>query len=279
MNTFDHIGGAQIALMVSGLLIFVLVPVAGAIVWKKRKKEPFSTVLVGAATFTLFALILEKPIQNIIAFPTAMGLPDHAASLFLNAHPVLLALVAGLFPGVFEETGRLVAFRTVLRKRKNRETAISYGIGHGGFEVVLLLGITYIQNIAYSIMINSGTFQTVVDRVAAQDPGQLGSVAALVTALSTFSIADLGLAVVERVFAVMFHIGASMLVFQACRDRRRFWLYPAAVLLHTAMDFIGGLTIFGVVHISTWTLEAIIAVFALATFFGACKLLYRKDLA
>ena len=80
----------------------------------------------------------------MLAFPTAMGLSDHAVSRFLNANPVLLALVAGLFPGLFEETGRLVAFNTVLKKRKNRETSISYGIGHGGFEVILILGITYI---------------------------------------------------------------------------------------------------------------------------------------
>ena len=76
---------------------------------------------------------LEKPIQNVLAFPTAMGLSDHAVSRFLNANPVLLALVAGLFPGLFEETGRLVAFKTVLKKRKNRETSISYGTGTGGY--------------------------------------------------------------------------------------------------------------------------------------------------
>jgi hypothetical protein len=92
----------------------------------------------------------------MLAFPTAMGLPEHAVSRFLSANPVLLALVAGLFPGVFEETGRLVAFKTVLRKRRNRETSISYGIGHGGFEVILILGLTYIQYIAYAVMINTG---------------------------------------------------------------------------------------------------------------------------
>ena len=58
-----------------------------------------------------------------------MGLPYHGAAQFLDTHPILRALVVGLFPGVFEETGRLVAYKTVLRKRKNCETSISHGIG------------------------------------------------------------------------------------------------------------------------------------------------------
>lgn len=62
---------------------------------------------------------------------------------FIYDRPLLWAFVVGLFPGVFEEMGRLVAFKTVLRKRKNKETAISHGIGHGGFEVMLLLGLTF----------------------------------------------------------------------------------------------------------------------------------------
>ena len=107
---------------------------------------------------------------------------------------MLLALVAGLFPGVFEETGRLIAFKTVLRKRKNKETSISYGIGHGGVEVILILGLTYIQYIAYAVMLNTGTFGTVVDQVVSQAPEQLGSIESVVSLLTGFSFADLSTA-------------------------------------------------------------------------------------
>ena len=166
-----------------------------------------------------FSLILGKPIQNVLAFPTAMGIPDHAVSRFLNANPVLPALVAGLFPGLFEETGRLVAFKTVLKKRRNRETSISYGIGHGGFEGILISGIAYVQYIAYAVMINIGTFGTVIDRAASQAPEQIGSIEAVVNTLTSFLFADLGIAFVERIFAVLFHIGAS---FYACKNKKNF---------------------------------------------------------
>ncbi|RGG95070.1 YhfC family intramembrane metalloprotease [Clostridium sp. AF15-6B] len=234
-------------------------------------------MLIGAATFLVFTLILEKPIQNVLAFPTAMGLSDHAVSRFLNANPVLLALVAGLFPGLFEETGRLVAFNTVLKKRKNRETSISYGIGHGGFEVILILGITYIQYIAYAVMINTGTFGTLVEQVAVQAPEQADTAKALADTIAAFSFSDIGIAFVERVFAVLFHIGASILVFYACKDKKHFWLYPLAIILHTGMDFIGGLYIFNVISLSPWMLEGIVSVFGLAVFFGSYLLFYKKD--
>ena len=279
MTENAHVGTVSFVWLAVGAVVFIAAPGLLALVWKIRKKEPLTTVLVGAAAFLIFVMILEKPIQNVLAFPTAMGLPDHAISRFLSAKPVLLAFLAGLFPGVFEETGRLVAFRTILRKRRNRETSISYGIGHGGVEVILILGITYIQYIIYAVMINSGSFSSVVDQVAVQAPEQLPSVEAMVNQLSGFSFADLGIAFAERIFAVLFHTGASILVFYAARDRKRFWLYPLAILLHTAMDFAAGLCVFGVIDLPMWALEGIVLVMGLSVFFGAYFLLYRKDRA
>jgi uncharacterized membrane protein YhfC len=278
MTAYSHVGIASFVWLILGAVIWIAVPVTMALIWKIKKKEPVTSILIGAAAFLLFALILEKPIQNVLAFPTAMGLPDHAVSRFLNANPVLLALVAGLFPGLFEETGRLVAFKTVLKKRRNRETSISYGIGHGGFEVMLVLGIPYIQYIAYAVMINTGTFGSIIDQVISQAPEQLGSVKAIVNTLTAFSFADLGIAFVERIFSVLFHIGASILVFYACKDKKRFWLYPFAIILHTGMDFVAALSLFEVIKLSSWTLEGIVAIFGLSVFFSAYWLLYKKDI-
>lgn len=272
-----YVQASSFVWLIVGAVVWVAAPLLLAIVWKTRKKEPFTSILIGAAAFLVFALILEKPIQNLLAFPTAMGLPDHAVSKFLNANPVLLALVAGLFPGIFEETGRLIAFKTVLKRRRNRETSISYGIGHGGFEVILILGMTYLQYIVYAVMINTGVFGTVIEQVAAQAPEQLGSINAVVSLLTGFSFADFGIAFVERIFAVLFHIGASLLVFYACRDKKRFWLYPLAIAIHTGLDFIAALNVFHVINLSPWALEGIAAVFGLLTFFGAYLLLYKKD--
>lgn len=277
MTEFAQVGTGAFLWMILGAALFLTAPAVIAIVWKIRKEERFTTILIGAATFLLFALILEKPIQNVLLFPTAMGMKAHAVSRFFDARPVLLALMAGLFPGVFEETGRLVAFRTVLKKRTNRETSVSHGIGHGGFEIMLLLGMTYITYLVYAVMINTGAFEAIAEQVAVQAPEQLESVKATAELLATFSWSDLLIAVVERVFALLFHVGASILVFYACRDRKKAWCYPLAILLHTAMDFIAALQLFHLIALSAWELEAVVGAFALLTFFGAYLLLYRKD--
>ena len=277
MTEFATVGREQFIALGLGVLLAVIIPIAIALIWKFWKHEKFTTILVGAATFVLFALILEKTIQNALVFPTTMGLPDHAASQFINARPILWALVLGLFPGVFEETGRLVAFKTILRNRRNRETSISYGIGHGGIEVILVLGINYIVYIVYAVMINTGTFQGIIDQVAEQAPFQEEAIRALADQLAVFSFADIGTGMFERVFAFLFHVGASILVFYAARDKGRFWLYPLAILLHTALDSLAGLNMAKVVQLSAPALEAIVVAFGLLTFLGAYFLLYKKD--
>ena len=271
------VGTSSFVALGFGVFLAIVIPVAVSLLWKFRKKERFTTILIGAAVFLVFALILEKLIQNVLIFPTQMMLPDHAASRFINARPVLWAFIVGLFPGVFEETGRLVAFKTVLRRRKNRETSISYGIGHGCFEVMMILGVTYIEYLVFAVMINQGVFQTIIDQAAAKAPSQVDAIYDMAAQIAGFTAVDLGVAVFERIFAVLFHIGASILVFYACKYKKKFWLYPLAILLHTAMDFIAGLMLAGVIQLSTWALEGIFAVFGIVVFCGAYFLLYRKD--
>ena len=225
-------------------------------------------------------LLQLEPKENLIFCGYSEGASSAmplAAFTTMQYSFVLLALAAGAFPGVFEETGRLIAYKAVLKNRKNRETSISHGIGHGGFEAMYILGATYITYIAYAVMINTGAFGALVEQAAAAAPAQAGALSELAGQLAELTLADVGMGLGERVFAVLFHIGASILVFYACRDKKRFWLYPLAVVLHTAMDFIAAMYTLGVSEMSTWALEGIFAVFGVLTFCGAYFLLYRKD--
>ena len=274
---FAMVPAVSIAYMCIGTVIFTIVPIVIAIIWLVKKKEKVTTILAGCAVFVLIAMIIEKCIQNVLIFPTVMGLKDHAISIFVNDRPLLWAFLVALFPGVFEETGRLIAFKTVLKKRRNRETSISYGIGHGGTEVVLLLGLTYLSYIMYAVMINSGMFEMVINEVAAQTPDQVDTLCEFAESLAVFSLGDLLIGVAERIFAVLFHIGASILVFYACRDKGRFILYPLAIILHTALDGVAALQMKGLIQISAWGLEGAVALFGIAVFFGSYFLLYAKD--
>lgn len=270
---FTPVGSQAFAALGLGAALGILLPVAIALLWVRRKREPFKTVFVGAVIFFLVVTFLEKPLQGLVITG------GHPVAAFLDAHGVWWALVVGLFPGVFEETGRLFAFKAILKNRKNRETAVSYGVGHGGIEVLLLLGVNGIAYLVYAAMINSGTFGTVIEQAAAKAPAQAETLRTLAEQIAGYSFAGVGLGLMERAFAFLFHIGASILVFYACRDRGRFWLYPLAIVLHTALDFIAGLTLAKVITIPTLALEGIIGVFAILVFGGAYLLLYRRDTA
>ena len=274
---FAKIGTQSLVSLGFGASLSIILPIVIALIWKFRKNEKITTILAGAATFLLFVLILEKPIQNVIIFPAEMGLPDHAVSRYINARPVLWALVAALFPGVFEETGRLVTYKTVLRKRKNRETSVSHGIGHGGFESIILVGLTYISYISYAIMINTGTFQTLIEQTASQSQSQADALTALAGQIASLTIADISVGLAERIISIVFHIAASIIVFYSCKNKSRFWLYPLAIVLHTAMDFVAALYSAKVFAPPAFVIELICALFSALTFCGAYFLLYKKD--
>lgn len=277
MYDFPKIGTDVIAMMVAAMVIFVVAPIVLWIVWCVKKKEKFTTILVGAVAFFIFALVLEKPIQNVLIFPTAMGLKEHAASQFINARPVLWAILLGFFPGLFEETGRFVAFKTVLKKRKNRETSISYGLGHGGFEVLFILSINYLNYIIYAVMINNGTFAETIKQIEAIAPDRAGAFLELPAQLAAYSAFTIFLAIWERIFAVLFHTGASIMVFYACKDKKKFWLYPLAILLHTALDGVLGLVMANVISLSDVQIEVFATAVGTLVFFGSYFLLYKKD--
>ena len=270
---FGTVSTTQTVLILLTAVLGIAIPLIAAIIWCRKKHEPFTTVLIGAATFLLFAIVIEKPLQSLVIQL------DSPVSQFVNARPVLWGIIVGLFPGVFEETGRFVAFKTLLRKRTQRATGLSHGIGHGGFEAMFILGITYAEYFAFALMLNMGNFyelmiEPVLDELT---PEVAAQITAIVDQITGFSAVMLGLALIDRCIAVFFHIGASILVFYAARDKKKLWLYPLAILLHTVIDGFLGLQLAGVFELSDYANEAIFAVAAFGTFLAAYFLLYRKD--
>lgn len=276
---FGHVSTSSFVLMGIGAFIAIAVPIVITIVWCRKKKEPFTTVLIGAAAFMLFAVMIEKTIQNALILPSQMGLPETPVSTFINARPFLLAFLLGLFPGVFEETGRLIAFKTVLRRRTQRETSISYGLGHGGVEVVFVIGITLISYIVLGMLINSGEAMKELETAMAKldSPWMIKQVTDQMNQIANFNLTAFCSVMIERVFAVLFHVSASILVFYACRDKKKFWLYPLSIVIHTLVDSVAALQIVQAVEIPSIAIEIIFIAVSIITFFGAYFLLYRKD--
>ena len=256
----------SIIIMIAGGIIL---PVGACLCWLLAKKEKVTTVLIGAATWFLFAMILET-IPKMIFFNPALPLGKA-----VMGNVVLYTVTGALMAGIFEETGRFVAFKTVLRKRVNKETAISHGLGHGGFEALFILLVSGVQYLIYALMINGGIFQRLIDQAAASGV-DVSSLEALPAQIAALTPATALVALCERIFAMILHVGLSILVFYSVR-RSKVWLYILAILLHALFDVPAALYQTGVIGL--YVVECILAVYAVAFFVIVYFVLYKKDKA
>lgn len=119
-----------------------------------------------------------------------------------------------------------------------------------------------INNIIYSVMINNGTFQTLTAKLSAQQGQQILSAMLAVKPEAVY------LGVLERVFAVTFHIFASILIFKGVNEHKVHY-YFFAIAAHTAFN-IGGVMLTKYVNI--WVGEGFMLVVSTAALFLIFKM-------
>lgn len=245
------------------LAISLLLPVVLLIVWMRKKRGiKMSPFWAGAAVFVIFSLFLEQVLHYFVLIrPSAL-------SEFVNGNLWAFALYGALAAGGFEETGRFLAFKTVLKNKKEKENAITYGIGHGGIESILVVGISMASSMIMVLTIRS---LGGVDGYVALVPENSRDIvrASLETLLFTPSYHFL-LAGVERVSTIIFHIALSVLVFSAAHRPGKWYLYPLAILIHMFLDIFAVLYQKGVLG-SLLVVEAGIAVVTALTAYFAYR--------
>ena len=187
-------------------------PVLVFLVWKFKfcRGAKLFPAVVGAVTFVVFAQVLEG-VPKAIFFGGGTGV-----SQYVLTHAWAYTLIGCLLAGVFEEVGRYLAFRFLLKRYTNRQDAVTYGIGHGGIEAILVLGLTAINNIAIAQLVTSGSIETITNGLTGV---QLDQVQAQIAAVASFGAANLLLGLAERAIAMTLHISLSVVVFRAVRQR------------------------------------------------------------
>ncbi len=192
----------------------------------RRKGADFLPFFIGCAVMLIFALILESLIHQLV-----LGSP---AGETIRGNLWLYAVYGGLMAGLFEETGRFIAFKTVLKKKQDNDmNALMYGAGHGGFEVLAILGVTMLNNLIWSILINTGSLSLITSQVPANMMEQVNATFQALTETPPWQFL---LGIVERCFAVIMQIALSVLVWFAAKKKGRGFLFPAAILLHAVVD-------------------------------------------
>ena len=213
---------SSIVFMVISGIISCGLPVLAFLIINKRIKLDIIPLLVGCAAFFVFALILESGLHALVLKPG----PDGSIAL-ISKNPILYILYGIFAAGIFEETARFLSFSLLKKKHHGINTAISYGIGHGGIECIMLVGLAMASNIVIAIMINTGSIGLLGNMV----PTELLVDPLVDTAPAMFLVAG-----VERIFAFTFHIALSIIVWTAVNYRGMKWLYPVAICMHAVFN-------------------------------------------
>jgi uncharacterized membrane protein YhfC len=232
----------SIAFMGVSALLSIGVPVALLIVFHKKYGAKVVPALTGAVAFIVFAMGLEQLMHFLVLKPAADG------TIALRSQPILYMLYGCFAAGIFEETARYVSYKLLCEKYSGIRTALSYGVGHGGIEAILIGGLTMVSSIVIALSAGSGS---AASQALAIKPSYM------------FLISG-----IERMLALTIQIALSVVVFYSVYGERKFWLYPLAILLHALIDAPAALMQAGVLG-NVLIVEGMIAVFAVALAFFA----------
>lgn len=214
----------SIASMLICSLLCIIIPIVAMIIYKiKNKDVRISSFFIGGAVFFLFALVLEQ-IMHYFMLPVVSG--STVAYVFYGAFAA----------GIFEETGRFVTFKTVMKQRNDPKEAVMYGLGHGGTEAILLAGLSMLGSAVTAIMTNQMGLDAMI---SLSSGGNAETAEALRTQLETLAAVGTGtmlLSVLERIIAMTFHTAMSVIVFESARGNGKGLLFPACILFHAALD-------------------------------------------
>ena len=168
--TLETVPVLSIAGMAVAMLVSFALPIALFIYSKKKLHAKTAPFFIGCGVFVVMVVLLESLAHNLILGSTGT---------VITGNPLLYALYGGLMAALFEETGRYVAMRRFV-KPLDFDNAFMYGVGHGGIEAMILIGISMLSNIVSSVMINSGAMAA---SLAALDADTAAKTAASLSAL------------------------------------------------------------------------------------------------
>lgn len=171
--------------------------------------------------------------QLFIRLPLLEYLQIHSTTYLMMSmrQPVLFAVVIGLSAGVFEELGRFILMR-FLMKQRDWWSGCLFGAGHGGIEAVLFVG-TSALTVALSVTANVSNI-------------------------------DFFIGGIERFFAILLHIGLSIIVLQGV-VQRKFIYIVLAIIIHGFVDaMVGIVPLFMSPNAALIVIEVSVAMIALA---------------
>ncbi len=224
-----------IACVVTLLISLVLPIVVMLIIALRHKKQGIASAWwLGAAGFFVTQILIRLPILSFLQ--SRSWFIDFAQkNLFIYA--LCLAFTAGLF----ELAGRFAAAK-IMEKKLTWRRSLAAGLGHGGIEAMVLIGMTYVNNLIYIVMINSGIFDTLIAQTAGlgMDVSQLELIRSQLVGMEPAMFLLAGL---ERLLAMTCHVAMSALVCYGVANKKPGVCALLCLGLHTIIDLISSISL------------------------------------
>lgn len=258
------------------LLLTTLVPI-GIMIWyciRHKDEKVWLAALIGAAGFFVPQMLIRIPILSALSM-------NEGYMAFAENHYLIYGIILAATAGLFELAGRFTTAKILDRKGITLHKAMAAGLGHGMIEAVVVVGLQYINNILYAVMINTGTFDAMVQQAAAQagvDMAQFDMIKE--TMLNTAAPMYL-LGVWERAMTIILHLFLSMLVCYFVAKKRPLTGIFICLAIHTLVDsmvvigqglatpYLGEVISMNTMYV---LVEGSLTVIAVGCFFGILKL-------
>lgn len=210
--------------------VSTVLPILAFVIYglKNRGKGIWSAWFLGAAGFFVMQMIIRTPIINLLAAKPGF-------MKFATRHFVWYSLSMAFTAALSEVIGRY-AVAKIMSKNLSFQRGIAAGLGHGGIEAIIIIGMTYLNNLIYIGMINGGTFDKVVEQTAALGVDTAGLLAVKDSLLHTNSAMFL-LAGYERILTMILHVALSLLVCYFVSRKEDWKGIVICILCHSLVDF------------------------------------------
>ena len=200
---------------------------------KNKKQGIISAWLLGAAGFFVTQILIRVPILTVLQTQSRFV-------EFANSHIFAYTFTLAFTAGLFELAGRFGVAK-ILEKKLTWKRTLAAGLGHGGIEAMILVGMTYLNNILYIFMINSGTFDAVVSEAVAAGV-DVSALLMVKDQLFSSTPALFLLGGFERILAMIGHLGMCMIVCYGVYTDKPLKGALICLGIHTLMDLTAGIS-------------------------------------
>lgn len=193
-----------------GVFLYILVQ-------KRNYLKPF---VIGILVFFISQICLRLPLINNVLTKS------DSFNIFKSFFPVAYIIFLGITAGIFEECGRYIGLKLALKNCRGFGAGVAFALGHGGIEALLIAGISSLYNLIILIILNLGNYNETILGMNANE--------AMLAFNSVSYIAVLTIGV-ERVLAMIIHLGLTMIVLYGIKVNNKYYLLTA-ITIHALVD-------------------------------------------